>query len=162
VGLEGTAPFHWDGDMADLGHLMSEVFVSRMGGVHQTEERQNALAGWLFALRPPPAMGDAGDPAAERGKALFESAEVGCAACHGGEALTSTESYHVGTTGEEHPLQVPSLRGVAYRAPFIHDGCASTLQERFDPACGGGDLHGQTSQLSSEEIDDLVAYLQTL
>ena len=44
----------------------------------------------------------------------------------------------------------------------MHDGCAATLRDRFNPACGGGDRHGVTSQLSSAQIDDLVAYLQTL
>jgi len=161
VGLEGTQPFHWNGDMHDLTELMGEVFVTRMGGVHESAERQNALEGWLFALRPPPAMRDLSEPSAERGQKLFESGEVGCTACHSGEALTNNESFDVGTA-DGRRLQVPSLRGVAYRAPFIHDGCAATLRQRFDASCGGGDLHGKTSQLSSEEIDDLVAYLQTL
>jgi mono/diheme cytochrome c family protein len=163
VGLEGTEPFHWDGDMRDLSHLMSEVFVGRMGGVHQSGEHMQALSGWLFALRPPKAMLDADDEAAQRGKHLFESSDVGCAGCHGGDALTNNDSVYVGTTPGEAPLQVPSLRGIAYRAPFIHTGCAPTLRERFtDPLCGGGDLHGKTSGLSELEIDDLVAYLKTL
>jgi hypothetical protein len=57
---------------------------------------------------------------------------------------------------------VPSLVGIGYRAPFIHDGCAATLRDRFDPKCGGGDLHGKTSGLTEEQIGDLVAYLETL
>ncbi|MDH5672138.1 MAG: c-type cytochrome [Myxococcales bacterium] len=162
VGLEGTAPFHWDGDMSDLSMLMEEVFVGRMGGVPQSPERLDTLSEWLFAQRPPPAMVAADDPAAMNGKRIFESEEVGCASCHAGAALTDAESYFVGTTAGEHPLQVPSLRGIAYRAPFIHDGCAETLHDRFDPACGGGDLHGKTSHLQPEEIDDLVAYLKSL
>ena len=36
-----------------------------------------------------------------------------------------------------------------------------TLRDRFGP-CGGGDLHGETSTLSEAEIDDLVAYMETL
>ena len=43
----------------------------------------------------------------------------------------------------------------------MHDGCASTLRDRF-AACGGGDEHGRTSQLRADEIDDLVAYLESL
>jgi len=31
-----------------------------------------------------------------------------------------------------------------------------------DPACTGGDHHGQTSQLAPSEIADLVAYLESL
>jgi mono/diheme cytochrome c family protein len=162
IGLEGTAPFHWDGDMHDLETLLTEVFVGRMGGVHQSEERLSALAGWLFAQKPPAPIVDAADPAAARGKALFESAEVGCTGCHNGEALTDNRSYDVGTgehAGER--LQVPSLRGIGYRAPFIHNGCAETLRDRFDPGCGG-DKHGNTAGLGDEQIDDLVAYLRSL
>jgi cytochrome c peroxidase len=64
----------------------------------------------------------------------------------------------VGTGGK---FQVPSLVGVSQRAPFMHDGCAATLRDRFGP-CGGGDKHGFTSQLTSAQITDLVAYLETL
>jgi mono/diheme cytochrome c family protein len=162
VGLEGTAPFHWDGDMNDLGTLMKEVFVGRMGGVHQSPERLSALADWLFALRPPAPVVAPDDPAAERGRELFHSGEVGCAGCHAGEALTDNRNYDVGTGERGERLQVPSLRGVAYRAPFIHNGCAETLRDRFDPSCGGGDKHGRTSHLGDTQIDDLIAYLRTL
>jgi len=44
----------------------------------------------------------------------------------------------------------------------MHDGCAATLADRFDPACGGGDLHGKTSHLTPAETGDLVAYLKSL
>jgi hypothetical protein len=50
---------------------------------------------------------------------------------------------------------------VVWRAPFLHDGRAPTLTDRFGPN-GGGDLHGQTSQLSQSQIADLVNYLETL
>lgn len=56
---------------------------------------------------------------------------------------------------------MPSLRGIGLRAPFMHDGCAPTLHDRFG-ACGGGDKHGVTSGLTPAQIDDLVAYLMTL
>lgn len=162
VGLEGTAPFHWDGDLPDLGSLMTEVFVGRMGGVHQSAERLDALAAWLFSLRPPTPMVEPGSPSAQRGKALFESEALGCADCHTGARLTDNRSYHVGTTDPGHLLQVPSLRGIGYRAPFLHTGCAPTLDARFDPGCGGGDLHGRTSHLRASEVSDLVAYLKSL
>jgi hypothetical protein len=64
----------------------------------------------------------------------------------------------VGTAGI---FQVPSLIGVAARAPYLHDGCAPTLLDRFGP-CGGGDRHGFTSNLSQGDLGDLVAYLESL
>jgi mono/diheme cytochrome c family protein len=159
VGLEGTEPFHWSGDMADLPTLVSEVFVGRMGGVNQSTARVDALAGWMFEQRAPMALRAPHDEAALRGKALFESKDVECATCHSGSAMTNNKTVDVGT-GE--PLQVPSLVGIAYRAPFLHTGCAQTLRDRFDPECGGGDKHGRTSQLDDAQIDDLVAYLESL
>jgi hypothetical protein len=55
---------------------------------------------------------------------------------------------------------------VGGRAPFLHDGCATTLTDRFGdrrvPTCGGGDLHGKTAHLTSAQIADLVAYLESL
>jgi cytochrome c len=158
VGLEGTAPFHWNGDEADMGHLMEDVFVGRMGGVHQSGARLDALTDWLFALRPPTAIVDATSEAAVRGKALFESAETGCTSCHAGDKLTNNKNWDVGTGGS---MQVPSLLGVGYRAPLMHNGCATTLKDRFNPACGGS-KHGHTDQLKGAQLDDMVAYLRTL
>jgi cytochrome c peroxidase len=66
----------------------------------------------------------------------------------------------VGTSTED--LQVPSLVSIGYRAPFMHNGCAKTLAARFDPACGGGEAHGHTSDLTPEQVGDLVAYLESL
>jgi cytochrome c peroxidase len=86
------------------------------------------------------------------------SASVGCNDCHNGSKLTNNKNMDVGT-GES--LQVPSLRGIAYRAPFMHNGCAQTLRDRFSLGCGGA-AHGNTSQLAAGSIDDLIAYLQTL
>jgi cytochrome c553 len=162
VGLEGTAPFHWDGDMATFDTLVKEVFVHRMGGPEESPERTDALSRWVFSLTPPSPIVDARDESAARGRALFESAAVGCATCHAGEKLTSNVNAEVGTTERGHSLQVPSLRGVGYRAPFLHDGRAATLLERFDPAKGGGDAHGHTSDLSGVQIGDLVSYLDSL
>ncbi len=160
VGLEGTEPFHWSGDMPQLSILVSEVFVQRMGGAQQTAERLGALGGWMFAQRPSEPMRAANDPAVMRGHALFNAPEVGCNNCHSGAKLTNNTTVDVGT-GE--PFQVPSLVGIAYRAPFIHTGCAPTLRDRFtNTECGGGDQHGHTSQLNDGQIDDLVAYLESL
>jgi cytochrome c peroxidase len=161
AGLSQTAPYHWDGELADVGKLMEEVFVKRMGGEHESPERVAALQRWLFALRLPSPLRPSNDEAAERGALLFTSDEVGCASCHVGIALTNNTSLKVGTDAQT-ALQVPSLLGVSHRAPFMHTGCAATLLDRFDPDCGGGELHGHTAQLSDEQLQDLIAYLETL
>jgi hypothetical protein len=156
--IKATAPFHWDGKLANVGSIMSEVFVDRMGGVHQSPERLGALRDWLFSQRAPTPMRLADDPAVERGRLLFES--TGCTDCHNGPHFTNNRTANVGT-GEA--LQVPSLVGIGYRAPFMHTGCAKTLADRFDPACGGGEAHGRIrGGLAGEDLTDMVAYLESL
>lgn len=157
-GILGTEPFHWNGDMKDFPTLVHEVFVGRMAGFEPSPDQTNLLAQWID--KQPALHAQALDiAAAERGKALFESAAVGCTTCHSGAHLTNNHSEDVGTGAL---LQVPSLHGVAFRSPLMHDGCAKSLLDRFSPACGGGDKHGHTSQLSAAEINDLVTYLTTL
>jgi hypothetical protein len=159
-GLLATAPFHWDGDMPALDALMLEVFVHRMGGTPPSADQVVAVGNWLNAL-PKPASAPALDPdAVTRGYALFNEPSVGCTVCHSGSHFTSNSTIDVGTG--DGPLQVPSLLGVSARAPYLHDGCAPTLRERFTLPCGGGDAHGRTSQLTSAQLDDLIAYLNTL
>ena len=61
------------------------------------------------------------------------------------------------------PRKTPSLLGVGSRAPFMHDGCAQRLEDRFtDEECGGGDHHGRTSHLSRDEVFALISFLETL
>jgi mono/diheme cytochrome c family protein len=158
VGLGGTQPFHWDGSLPNLSALMSEVFVGRMGGPRESAPRIAALESWMFDLRPRASVRPASDEAALRGKALFQSSSVNCVSCHAGEKFTSQASADVGTGGK---FQVPSLLGVAHRLPVMHDGCAKTLRDRFSPACGGN-AHGNTSHLSEAEVQDLVAFLESI
>ena len=160
VGLRDTAPFHWAGDLPSVGDLMDEVFVGRMGGVREDAPRVAALSEWLFSIRAPASIRDAGDEAAVRGQALFRSADVGCTTCHSGAKLTNNESMAIDTVANGK-LQVPSLVAVGYRAPFMHNGCAATLADRFNPACGGN-AHGNTAGLSEAQRNDLVAYLESL
>jgi mono/diheme cytochrome c family protein len=157
-GILKRGPYHWEADMADLDVLMDDVFTNRMAGGELTKSERAALGPWLDrvpALAPVP-VADAA--AVARGKALYDSPQVGCSGCHGGPLLTSNVKSAVGTAGV---FKAPSLVGVAARAPFLHDGCAETLRDRFGP-CGGGDQHGVTSTLSAAQLDDLLAYLESL
>ena len=152
------APYHWTGDEADLPTLMDDVFGNRMGGAPPSNSEHKSLGPWLNrVLAPAPLAGVAADSAA-RGQALFQSPDVGCTTCHTGALMSTKAIVDVGTGGM---FKVPSLVGVNARAPYMHDGCAATLLDRFGP-CGGGDLHGKTSQLTPAQLSDLVSYLETL
>jgi YD repeat-containing protein len=158
-GLLATAPFHWNGDLPTLGALMTEVFEQRMGGPKLTASQVDSLGKWIDTIPALPTLPVRDPDAVSRGRALFESASVGCTSCHNGPHLTNNNTVDVGTG---RPMQVPSLRGVGWRAPFMHDGCATTLAGRFTAPCGGGDKHGLTSKLAPPQTADLAAYLETL
>lgn len=157
-GLRGTEPFHWSGDMPDIGHLLDQVMGERMSGPALTPDQKDVFARWVDLI-PAVSLGTPADPeAVERGQQVFEDPSVGCASCHNGAKHTNSATVDVGT-GER--FQVPALRGLILHAPYLHDGCAATLRDRFG-RCGRGDLHGHTSQLSEQQIGDLIAYLETL
>lgn len=159
-GVLATAPLHWDGMLDGFDALMVDVFSGRMGGEKLSASHMIAAAQWVDSIPLLPVSRRGDEEAIARGKAIFEDAAVGCATCHSGSRLTNNETMEVGTG---MAFQVPSLRGIASRAPFMHDGCAATLEERFTKAnCGGGDAHGVTSKLAPGEIQDLVRYLETL
>ncbi|MEZ4239722.1 MAG: c-type cytochrome [Myxococcota bacterium] len=145
-GLRATAPFHWDGALADLTALFLDTGVLRMGLPPAEPQQIEALGAWLDGLPAAPPSSDVDDAA---GAALFVSA--GCTGCHEPPGAGSVD---VGTGGA---FQAPPLRGLEARLPLMHDGCADTLEARFDPACGGAD-HG--APLTPDQIAHLVAHLR--
>jgi hypothetical protein len=155
-----TAPFHWTGELRNFEILMHDVFQGRMAGPAVEREKLDALSRWVDSVptvKGSPHGHDLG--AVERGQALFERADVGCASCHNGRDFTNNNSYDVGTGGT---FQVPQLHSLAARAPYMHDGCAGTLADRFGSKCGGDQRHGNTAQLTQAQIGDLIAYLESL
>jgi mono/diheme cytochrome c family protein len=154
-GITAASPYHWTGDLKDMGALMESVIQSRMG--------RPALpigftdAGWLYML---PALHAEGTDAAAvaRGKLLFASAAIGCANCHTGDALTTHGVEDVGGGGS---FKVPSLRGVAMHAPLFHNGCGLGLSDLLVPSFAS-EKHGAPAQLTGREREDLVAYVGSL
>jgi hypothetical protein len=159
-GISPTAPFHWDGSEFDLSYLLDDVFSGRMAGPLLSDDQKSAMQAWVDTIPAAPRVAGLDEFAVARGESLFWNATVGCRSCHSGPSLTSNMTVNVGTG---RAFQVPSLRGLPFRAPFLHDGCAATLADRFtSPSCSGGDKHGATSALSAAQIGDLVTYLQSL
>lgn len=156
----GTEPFHWGGDLPTFGSLVAEVYMGRMAGPMLGADQQTALFNWIDAIPTLPQSPPADPAAVARGQALFnDTAKGACVTCHAGPQLTNNNTVDVGTGGL---FQVPRLLGVGWRAPFLHDGCAATLTDRFTGCGGTTDLHGATSTYTPAQIADLVAYLQTL
>jgi hypothetical protein len=155
-GILGAAPFHWDADIADTRALCDVIFSKRMGGGNVTAAQVPVVEHFLNAIpRLPPRAGlDAAS--VDAGRALFTGKGT-CSSCHTGDQLTSTQRVDV---GKDTPLKVGRLVNIGDRAPFMHDGCAATLLDRFDPACGGA-CHG-AQDLTDAEKHDLVQYMETL
>jgi hypothetical protein len=160
TGLRGTEPFHWAGDESTMDQLMSDVFVTRMSGPKLTVDHTDALIGWIDG-QPRRSRTRSGNAAAiERGRLLFNNTQgAACVTCHSGDRMSNNQTVDVGTG---RAFQVPSLIGIGTRGPFMHNGCALTLRDRFKPECGGGDAHGVTSNLGEGQLSDLVTYLETL
>lgn len=152
VGLEGSAPFHWDGDMDDFQTLSNEVYTHRMGGAMQSDDRSAAFERWLFAAVRAPAGTEVDETLRAQGEALF--VEHGCASCHSGSRMTN--ELTVEFRGKS--LQVPSLRRVALRPPYMHDGRAEDLRaavlDMLDATAPGFSYSGN-------DVDAIVTYLRT-
>jgi len=118
------------------------------------------------------------DAMAQAGQALFESPALGCTTCHAGPRLTDSVFlepavpllHDVGTLTEASGqrlggpllgLDTPTLRGAWSDPPYLHDGSAATLLEVLTTH-NPSDEHGVTSTLTPLELEQLVAYLQSL
>ena len=125
---------------------------------------REAMNAYLNSLEPVPSpylVEGRMSKAATRGAQLFQTA--GCATCHAGPLYTDALRHRVGTETEEEPrgrFDTPTLIEVWRTAPYLHDGRAETVHDvltTFNP----DDKHGHISNLSEEEIADLVEYVLT-
>lgn len=122
--------------------------------------------------------------AARRGLALFEG-KASCVKCHNGFNFTD-QGFHntgVGTGGDSPDLgryeisrrnvnkaafKTPTLRDVARRGPYMHDGSIATLRDVVAFYDRGGIANPSLSpemarlNLSASEHEDLVAFLEAL
>lgn len=95
------------------------------------------------------------------GKAIFESSETQCTACHSGKYLTDLEVHDVGTKDQwdiDGNYYTPPLTELWRTAPYMHDGSAATVKDVLTTK-NAGDTHGHTSQLTTAQLDQLAAYL---
>ncbi len=154
-------PYHWDGQFTDAATLAQTTTHELMNGDGLLVSFDD-IAAYLSELAPPPTRMPDDPAAATRGAAIFASA--GCATCHSGAYSADGLSHAVIPESQDADARLaavdtPSLVAVRARAPFFHDGSAATLRATITVA---GDTHGTTSTLTPTEIDDLVAYLESL
>jgi DNA-binding beta-propeller fold protein YncE len=160
-----TAPFHWDGEFADMTDLANTTVLDLMAGDDLVVDT-TTLQPYVDEIVQPAVAPPQDAAAIAAGAALFNSESLGCAGCHSGSYFTddllhvvlnpmSLQSDDVFTIAN-----TPGLFGVFNRAPYFHDGRSPDLHDlltRPDAAA-----HGNTAGLSAVQINELVAYLQSL
>jgi cytochrome c peroxidase len=118
---------------------------------------------------------------AMRGFDLFNT-KAGCAKCHSGWAFTDNGFHDIGVASADRgrgallPLEAmqyafktPTLRNVAVRTPYMHDGSETTLEDVIEFYNQGGRAARPSLapeifklNLTQAEKDDLIAFLETL
>jgi cytochrome c peroxidase len=119
---------------------------------------------------------------AKRGFDLFVG-KARCVSCHSGWEFTDASFHDIGTANNgdigrgvlfptsvklHYAFKTPTLRDVARRAPYMHDGSVKTLEAVIDLYDRGGIERPSRSELiaplklSKTEKADLIAFLQTL
>lgn len=180
--LAGTAPFNWGGTKTQLKSNMVQT-VERMGGEGLTKAEladleQFLLVGLTAPANPNVASGGTLTALQEAGKTLFNDEEVGCSSCHRpnenfadgvehdvgtGSALESIIfEQHLAQDADAKPpwrLNTPTLKGLFYTAPYLHDGSAKDLETVLART---GDTMGHTAELTTDQKAALIAYLNTL
>ena len=157
----GTHPFKWDGQDKDLMTSLMKTTVRLGGGGIQTSDAAD-LRAYLESL---PSIrvkntSNLGTLASQkRGQKIFNDKKVGCRTCHSGKNYSDGKTYEF--SDDIKQVNTPSLLGLAASAPYYHDGSAASLR---DLVLENGSVHGMgdVSSLKPQQVDDLVAFLETL
>jgi cytochrome c peroxidase len=131
-----------------------------------------------------------GDSQALTGNALVGyrlfSGKAGCAQCHNGRDLTDHGFHNLGVPSDGplhddwgrygitkapedmHKFKTPTLKGVAYTAPYMHNGVFETLEEVLafkNRGCGKDpnlSPHCRPLNLTAIEVFAIIEFLRTL
>ena len=118
---------------------------------------------------------------AKRGFAVFNN-QGQCALCHSGWRFTDDSFHDIGVNSDDlgrgailkipparFTFKTPTLRNIAKRGPYMHNGSEATLEAVIDLYVAGGRVKRyslaaeiQNIQLSPAEKADLLAFLKTL
>jgi YVTN family beta-propeller protein len=179
-GIKETAPYKWNGRNPDLATQCGPriaKFLFRSEGFN-TQELE-ALITYLNAIPLAPNRHLAPDgqlsEAQERGKAVFYRTTTNdgrlipiqnrCETCHPAEThYTNRISTDVGSASKYDTsslFDTPQLDRVYEDAPYLHNAQALTLEEIWT-VFNNYDTHGVTSDMSKEQLNDMIEYLKTL
>lgn len=160
----GVRPDAEAGVRAGITHILFAV---------RPEEEAAAIDEYLKSLRPVPSphlVDGQLSPAAQRGKKLFFSDEVGCARCHPAEPepeplYTDMLIRDVGSRGQydrRDEFDTPTLIECWRTAPYMHDGHYTTMKALITEGKHGKKGGGDVEKLTPQQIDDLVEFVLSL
>jgi YVTN family beta-propeller protein len=167
-GIADTGPFKWNGHNPDLETQCgprTAKFLFRSEGFNH--DQLEDLVAYIKSIPLPPNRHLAADgeltPAQERGRVVFF--KKGCDTCHPPEThYTARISADVGTAAKYDTaglFDIPQLDRVYERSPYLHSGAALSLEEIWT-TYNASDKHGVTSDMTKEQLNDLIEYLKTL
>ncbi|MFN0150984.1 MAG: DNRLRE domain-containing protein [bacterium] len=185
-GISTTPPFHSIGDRDEIQDFEKNIEVLHFGaglaenpdnpaiGSPNAGRAQNLddLVAYINSLRlrddspyrnP---IDQSLTASAAAGKILFESDQLQCRFCHPEPLYTDNIIHDVGTflandTSGYQGFDTPSLRNIFDTDPYLHAGNATSLQSVI-VALNSNSQHGVTSQLTTTERNDLIAYLRSI
>ena len=167
-----TPPTMATGIRKDM-HACNRAGLIHIQFVTRPEEDVHCFDAYCTAMKPVPSpylVNGRLSARAEKGKAVFSKAK--CDKCHstevkgpGGELLwTDLTKYDVGlgvATEAGKMFDTPTLAECWRTAPYLYDGRALTMREVLT-VCNPDDAHGETKNLTDEEIDELAEYVLSL
>ncbi len=179
-GIKDTAPYKWNGHNPDLAtqcgpRIAKFLFRSEGFNTHELED----LVTYLNQIPLPPNRHLSPDgqltEAQERGEAIFYRTQKNngtpipvynqCATCHPANShYTSRTSFDVGSANKYDTISsfdTPQLDRVYEDGPYLHNGQALTLEEIWT-VFNNKDTHGVSSDMSKEQLNDLIEFLKTL
>ncbi len=131
----------------------------------QLEDRAHAIDMYLRTVRavPSPFLDNGRlSASAQRGKVVFK--EQKCDECHPGDNYFTDQEIHVGRKTSEDGgsldgnWDTPVLHEVWRTAPYSYDGICPTMKCMYEPPIS----HGIENNISSQDLNDLVEYVNSL
>ncbi len=157
LGVGDTAPWAWNGSIANLEDQVRQSIQKTMRGPRPTDRQIQDLTAYLRTLPPPPRRSASDGNAVRRGETAFRVR--GCARCHAPPTYTTSRTYEVDLADEvgNRAFNPPSLRGVGHGVAFFHDGRAGNLEEILTRY-----RHQVPADMPGNEVADLLAFLRSL
>jgi len=149
----------------DNGEVAVRAGIRHIQFAVRPEADAVAIDRYLKSLKPTPSpylVKGKLSAAAKRGRKVFKQAN--CAKCHPAPLYTNLEKYDVATGRDREKnleFDTPTLIELWRSAPYLHDGRAVTMKDVLTKD-NHDDKHGRTSDLTAEQINNLVQFVLSL